>query len=34
MNWTRVRSRGVNEAVAERMPVGAGTDAESFAALY
>ena len=34
MNWTHVRSRGVNEAVAERMPVATGTDTESFAALY
>ena len=34
MNWTDVRSKGVNEAVAERMPVVAGTEAESFAALY
>jgi RNA polymerase sigma factor (sigma-70 family) len=34
MNWTRVRRRGVNEAVAERMPVGAGTDTETFSALY
>src|ERR687891_2334779 len=34
MNWTHVRSRDVNEAVAERMPVGAGTDSETFSALY
>jgi len=34
MNWTHIRSRGVNEAVAERLPVGAGTDRETFAALY
>jgi RNA polymerase sigma-70 factor, ECF subfamily len=34
MNWTHVRNRDVNEAVAERMPVRAGTDAESFGALY
>jgi RNA polymerase sigma factor (sigma-70 family) len=34
MNWTHVRSRDVNEAVAERMPVRAGTDADTFAALY
>src|SRR5688500_9116189 len=34
MNWTRPRSRGVNEAVAERMPVGARTDTETFTALY
>ena len=34
MNWTHVRSRGVNEAVAERMPVRVGTEAETFAALY
>jgi RNA polymerase sigma-70 factor, ECF subfamily len=34
MNWTHVRSKGVNEAVAERMPVRAGTERESFAALY
>jgi RNA polymerase sigma factor (sigma-70 family) len=34
MNWTHVRSRDVTEAVAERMPVRAGTDAETFAALY
>ena len=34
MNWTHVRSRDVNEAVAERMPVRAGTEADSFAALY
>jgi RNA polymerase sigma-70 factor, ECF subfamily len=34
MNWTHVRSRDVNEAVAERVPVRAGTDAESFASLY
>jgi RNA polymerase sigma-70 factor, ECF subfamily len=34
MNWTHVRSGGVNEAVAERMPVASGTDTETFAALY
>jgi RNA polymerase sigma-70 factor (ECF subfamily) len=34
MNWTDVRSRGVNEAVAERMPVVTGTESETFAALY
>jgi RNA polymerase sigma-70 factor, ECF subfamily len=34
MNWTDVRSRGVNEAVAERMPVTTGADTETFAALY
>ena len=34
MNWTHVRSGGVNEAVAERMPVARGTDTETFAALY
>jgi RNA polymerase sigma-70 factor, ECF subfamily len=34
MKWTHVRSRDVNEAVAERMPVRAGTDADTFAALY
>jgi RNA polymerase sigma-70 factor, ECF subfamily len=34
MNWTHVRSGGVNEAVAERMPVVSGTDTETFAALY
>ena len=34
MNWTHVRSRDVTEAVAERMPVQARTDAETFAALY
>jgi RNA polymerase sigma-70 factor, ECF subfamily len=34
MNWTHVRSRDVNEAVAERIPVRAATEAESFAALY
>jgi RNA polymerase sigma-70 factor, ECF subfamily len=34
MKWTHVRSRGVNEAVAERMPVGAGTDTETFTSLY
>jgi RNA polymerase sigma-70 factor, ECF subfamily len=34
MNWTHVRRRGVNEAVAERMPVGAGSDTETFSALY
>jgi RNA polymerase sigma-70 factor, ECF subfamily len=33
-NWTHVRSGDVNEAVAEPMPVRAGTEAESFAALY
>jgi RNA polymerase sigma-70 factor, ECF subfamily len=34
MNWTHVRSRDVNEAVAEPMPVRAGRDVETFAALY
>jgi RNA polymerase sigma-70 factor, ECF subfamily len=34
MNWTHVRSRDVTEAVAERMPVRTGTDADTFAALY
>ena len=34
MNWTHVRSRDVNEAVAERMPVRAATERESFGALY
>jgi RNA polymerase sigma-70 factor, ECF subfamily len=34
MNWTHVRSKDVNEAVAERMPVAVGTDRESFAAFY
>jgi RNA polymerase sigma-70 factor, ECF subfamily len=34
MNWTHVRSRGVNEAVAERMPMQVGAEAETFAALY
>jgi RNA polymerase sigma factor (sigma-70 family) len=34
MNWTHVRNEDVNEALAERMPVRAATDAESFAALY
>jgi RNA polymerase sigma-70 factor, ECF subfamily len=34
MNWTHVRSGDVNEAVAERMPVVGGTDAETFTALY
>ena len=34
MNWTHVRSRDVNEAVAERMPVWAGTEVDTFAALY
>jgi RNA polymerase sigma-70 factor, ECF subfamily len=34
MDWTHVRSKDVNEAVAERMPVRAGADVESFAALY
>jgi RNA polymerase sigma factor (sigma-70 family) len=34
MNWTHVRSRDVSEAVVERMPVRAGAEAESFAALY
>ena len=29
-----VRSKGVNEALAERMPVATGTDTETFAALY
>jgi RNA polymerase sigma factor (sigma-70 family) len=34
MNWTHVRSGDVNEAVAERMPVAGGTDAETFTTLY
>jgi RNA polymerase sigma factor (sigma-70 family) len=34
MKWTHVRSRDVNEAVAERMPVRAGTEADTFATLY
>jgi RNA polymerase sigma-70 factor, ECF subfamily len=34
MNRTHVRSRGVNEAVAERMPVRARPEAETFASLY
>jgi RNA polymerase sigma factor (sigma-70 family) len=34
MKWTHVRSRDVNEAVAERMPVGTGTHTESFTAFY
>jgi RNA polymerase sigma-70 factor (ECF subfamily) len=34
MNWTDVRSRGVNEAVAERMPIVRGTESETFAVLY
>ena len=34
MNWTDVRSKGVNEAVAERMPVVTRGDTETFAALY
>jgi RNA polymerase sigma-70 factor, ECF subfamily len=33
-NWTYARNGGVNEAVAERMPVISGTDTETFAALY
>ena len=33
-NWARVRNKGVNEAIAERMPVATGTDTETFAALY
>jgi RNA polymerase sigma-70 factor, ECF subfamily len=33
-NWTHVRNGGVNEALAEPMPVRAATDAETFAALY
>ena len=34
MNPAYGRSRGVNEALAERMPVATGTDTETFAALY
>src|SRR5918997_548362 len=34
MNCTYGRSRSVNEALAERMPVAAGSDTETFAALY
>src|SRR5215207_4159873 len=34
MNCTYRRIKGVNEALAERMPVAAGTDTETFAALY
>jgi RNA polymerase sigma-70 factor, ECF subfamily len=34
MNSTYGRSRRVNEALAERMPVATGTDTETFAALY
>ena len=34
MNSTYRRIKGVNEALAERMPVAAGTDTETFAALY
>jgi RNA polymerase sigma-70 factor, ECF subfamily len=34
MNLPLVRSKGVSEAVAERMPVGARTESDSFAALY
>jgi RNA polymerase sigma-70 factor, ECF subfamily len=34
MNWTHVRSKGVTEAVADRIPVRAGAEAESFAQLY
>jgi RNA polymerase sigma-70 factor, ECF subfamily len=34
MNWTLVRSGGVNEALAQRMPAISATDTESFAALY
>jgi RNA polymerase sigma-70 factor, ECF subfamily len=34
MNCTYGRSRYVNEALAERMPVATGTDTETFAALY
>jgi RNA polymerase sigma-70 factor (ECF subfamily) len=34
MNKTQARIRDVTEAVAERMPVRAGSDADSFAALY
>jgi RNA polymerase sigma-70 factor (ECF subfamily) len=34
MNRTYGRSRYVNEALAERMPVATGTDTETFAALY
>jgi RNA polymerase sigma-70 factor, ECF subfamily len=34
MNSTYRRIKGVNEALAERMPVATGTDTETFAALY
>ena len=34
MNSAVARSRGVNEAVAERMPVATGAETETFAALY
>jgi RNA polymerase sigma-70 factor, ECF subfamily len=34
MNWTYARSRAVNEALVERMPVATGADSETFAALY
>jgi RNA polymerase sigma factor (sigma-70 family) len=34
MNRMHVRSRGVNEAVAERIPARAGTEVETFASLY
>src|SRR5215211_3945733 len=34
MNWRPVRSTGVSEAVAERMPVVTETQTETFAALY
>ena len=33
-NSTYRRNKGVNEALAERMPVATGTDTETFAALY
>ena len=34
MNSAGARSKGVNEAVAERMPVATGAETETFAALY
>src|ERR671923_1456283 len=34
MDWVLGRSTGVNEAVAERVPPVAGSEVESFAALY
>ncbi len=34
MNWTPVRIQGVNEALAERMPLVTASETESFAALY